>query len=549
MPSRGLVAASVLCALALGCAPPREPPPPGVLTITEEQSATFIRNFNPLQYAGDVRWPARHAMYEPLIIYNPLAGAYVPWLAEAHRFSPDGRELVFETRRGARWSDGASFGARDVVFTFELLARHKALDVHSLWKHIRRIRAEGPDRVVIQMERPHVPVLDAIAQQPIVPEHIWSKVPDPLTFANEDPVATGPFTRVSSFRNQVYQVERNPLYWQAGLPKVKALRFRAYPANEQTMLALLGDELDWAGEFVPAVERIFKRRNAAHHHYWFPLIDTTVFLYANTRRRPLDDVRVRKALSLAIDRLLIAKVALHGYTRPSDATGLSDAYTRFRDPTAVGRGDWVAFDLDRAARMLDEAGLPRGSDGWRRGPDGQTATFPVLVPAGYSDWVAAAQIIVRGLRRVGIDAAVRTSDYQAWFEQLGTGNFSLAVGWSEAAATPYSLYRAMMSSGAVLPLGEPAGENWHRFGLPAADALLAKLEETTDPAEEKQLFAALQHLFVEHAPAIPLFPGPLWGEFNSTRFTGFPHAGDPYAPLSPHLEPQSLLVLTRIAPR
>src|SRR5688572_32260924 len=72
-----------------GCAAPREATAPGVLNITEGQSASFIRNFNPLQFAGDVRWPARHAMYEPLIIYNPMTGLYVPWLAESHRWSED----------------------------------------------------------------------------------------------------------------------------------------------------------------------------------------------------------------------------------------------------------------------------------------------------------------------------------------------------------------------------------------------------------------------------------------------------------------------------
>jgi peptide/nickel transport system substrate-binding protein len=314
------------------------------------------------------------------------------------------------------------------------------------------------------------------------------------------------------------------------------------------MLALLGDDLDWAGEFVPAIDRIYARRSQ-HHRYWFPLIDTTVFLYTNTARKPLDDVRVRKALSLAIDRDLVSKVAMHGWTRPSDATGLSDAYARFRDADAVKKGDWVAFDPPRAERLLDEAGLRRGPDGWRRLADGNPLSFTVQTPAGYSDWVAATTIIVRSLRHVGVDAVVRTSDYQAWFEQLGNGDFTLSVGWSEASATPYGFYHALMSSESVRPLGESAPENWHRFGLPAADVLLRQLEETTDPNEEKRLTAKLQHLFVEHAPAIPLFPGPLWGEFNSSRFTGFPDASDPYAPLSPHVEPQSLLVLTRLAPR
>jgi peptide/nickel transport system substrate-binding protein len=531
------------------CTAPREAIPPGVLTITEEQSASFVRNFNPLQYAGDVRWPARHAMYEPLLIYNPMTSQFVPWLAESYRWSEDRLQLHFTLRSNVRWSDGAAFRAQDVVFTLRLLKHHEGLDAHALWRYLADVRAPDDHTVEIVLKRRHVPVLESIAEQPIVPEHVWAPIPDPTSFANEDPVATGPFTRVTMFRNQVYEVERNPLYWQAGLPRVKTLRFRAYPSNEQTLLALLGDDLDWAGEFIPAIERIYARRNPAHHRYWFPLFDTTVFLYTNTARKPLDDVRVRKALSMAIDRHLVTKVAMHGWTRPSDATGLSDAYARYRDPQAMAQSEWVTFDAARAARLLDEAGLRRGPDGWRRLPDGAPLSFTVQTPAGYSDWVAAAQIIVRGLRQVGIDVAVRTGDYQAWFDQLGSGDFTLSLGWSDASATPYGFYHALMASASVRPLGEAAPENWHRFGLPAADRLLRQLEETTDPAEDFRLTAALQRLFVEHAPSIPLFPGPLWGEFNSTRFTGFPDASDPYAPLSPHVEPQSLLVLTRIAPR
>ena len=70
-------------------------------------------------------------------------------------------------------------------------------------------------------------------------------------------MATGPFTEVDFFGSQAYEVGRNPHYWQPGKPAVQALRFRAYPANEQAILALLNDELDWAGTFLPAIDRVF----------------------------------------------------------------------------------------------------------------------------------------------------------------------------------------------------------------------------------------------------------------------------------------------------
>src|SRR4051812_20511840 len=118
---RGLAAGLFCVALALAaCEPRRERLDPGVMTVSEdEQTASFVRNFNPLLEAGNVRWPTRRAMYEPMLVHNPLTGEYVPWLAERYVWSADRKELRFFLRPGVRWSDGSPFTAADVVFTFE----------------------------------------------------------------------------------------------------------------------------------------------------------------------------------------------------------------------------------------------------------------------------------------------------------------------------------------------------------------------------------------------------------------------------------------------
>ncbi len=546
----GVAAATIVAIAGAACAP-RSQAEPGVLLIEEkEQTASFIRNFNPLVEVGDLRWPALRAMYEPMFIYNPLDGTYVPWLATASAWSDDHRRLRIELRRGVRWSDGAPFTARDVTFTFGLLERFDALDLRGVGEFIEGVTAVDDHTVEIAFRRVFLPGFYYLAQQPIVAEHVWKDVPDPVSWANPHPVATGPFTEVTQFETQAYRVERNPHYWQLPeRPQVKAIRFLAFPGNEQAAFALVSGEVDWAGSFVPAIERIFVARDRAHHHYWFPPIDGGVLLYANTTRAPYDDPRVRKALSMAIDRDLVVEVGMYGYTRPADATGLNDAHARFRDPAAVAAGDWVAHDPARAAALLDEAGLRRGADGFRRLPDGSPWRVTIQVPSGWSDWVRATQVIARGLRAAGIDARMKAHDFNAWYEQVQQGDFALAIGWAEPYPTPYGYYRAMMSPATVKPVGVAAPENWHRFAAPEADALLRALEATADPAEERRLTAELQRLFVERAPAIPLFPGPLWGAYNSARFTGFPDAADPYAPLSPNLSPQALLVLTRLVPR
>jgi peptide/nickel transport system substrate-binding protein len=147
-----------------------------------------------------------------------------------------------------------------------------------------------------------------------------------------------------------------------------------------------------------------------------------------------------------------------------------------------------------------------------------------------------------------VRAHLRVYDVGAWMSRLQDGAFSLSIGYSLDGPTPYRFYRWMMASDTVRPLGEVAPGNWHRFGDPGADALLARFERAASRAEQEAIAIALQRRFAETAPAIPLFANPLWGEFSTARFTGFPDAGDPFARLSPNAEPDALLVLTAVEP-
>jgi len=547
----GTASASCLLAfLALaGCVQERKPPPRGVLTVSQEQQASWVRNFNPLAPGGAARWPTQSGIYEPLLVFNTIKGEYVPWLATGHAWQEGQRVLRMKTREGVLWSDGAPFSARDVAFTFQLLRRFPALDLGGVWSFLEDVRAVDASTVDFVFSRVFVPGLDNLTTVPIVPEHVWSRVADPVTFPNETPVATGPFTEVRLFKNQVYELGRNPNYWQKGKPAVEALRFPAYPGNERSNLGLVFDEVDWAGSFVPAIDRVFVKRDPEHHRYWFPLIGGTIFLYANAVRAPFDDIRVRKALSMAIDRQLVVDVALYGYSRPADATGLNDAYARWRNAEIAASGDWVRHDVAAANALLDQAGFPRGADGVRRSPDGHRWRFDILAVAGYSDWVRAAQVIARGLKGVGIEASVKNSDFSAWFQQLQEGRFDLSLGWSVDGPTPYTFYRWLMATSTVKPVGVPSMGNWHRYGSAKADELIAAFEREPDPAKQRRLSDELQRTFVAEAPAIPLYPQPSWGEFNTRRFVGFASAEDPYGALSPNKFPEFLLVLTSVRPR
>ena len=254
---------------------------------------------------------------------------------------------------------------------------------------------------------------------------------------------------------------------------------------------------------------------------------------------------------MAIDRELLVDVALYRYSRPADATGLSDMYSSWRDSTAVASGDWMHHDIARAAALLDSANCRLGADGKRRLPNGKPLVYDILAVSGWSDWVRAAQVIARGLRDVGVDANVRTYDFSAWFQRVQEGNFDLSLGWSFEGPTPYTFYHWLMASATVKPTGVATMGNWHRYGSAAADRALAAFEREADPAAQSRLCAELQRVFVADAPAIPLYPNPSWAEYNTSRIAGFPSGTDPYADASPNKfdRGEVLLVLTRLAPK
>jgi peptide/nickel transport system substrate-binding protein len=539
--------AAVLLLVGLSAAGCVAPPPPevlGVLTVSVEQQATWIRNFNPL--SGGARWPTQAGIHEPLLIHDAVHGAWVPWLATAWAWEGP-LALRFDLRPGVRWSDGAPFTARDVAFTFDLMQRARALDQGAVWDFLARVEPEGDARVRFHLARPYAPGLEAIARQPIVPRHRWEGVADPVRFTNPEPVGTGPFTEVLTFRSQVWELGRNPHYWQP--LGVERLRFLAFPGNDQANLALASGEVDWAGNFVPAVERTFVAADPAHRRFWFPQVGATVFLYAQTARAPWSDRRVRQALSMAIDRTRLVEVAMYGYARPADGTGLSDAFAGWRDPEAAA-APWARHDPIEAARLLEAAGFTRPDpEGPRVDAAGDPLEAELLVVAGWSDWVRAAQVVARELAGLGVRVAVRTLDFSPWFERVQTGDFDLAIGWSSEGATPWSLYRGLMSSHTRRPLGTAAPTNWHRYASPEADALLAAFERATEPAEQRRIAVDLQRRFALEAPAIPLFPSPSWGVANTRRFHGFPDADAPWGQLSPNAAPECLRVLTRLRPR
>ena len=519
------------------------------LIVYQENQISWTRNFEPLNPVSICRWPTRGGIYEPLYIYNPISTEWVPWLATNYEWKNDNKKLLFSIRTGVKWSDGREFSAYDVAYTLNLWKQFPALDTRNAWDYLQNVVAISDTLVEVDFKRVYVPGFEAIAGAYIVPKHIWSKLDDPLKFDNPDPVGTGPYTEVLRFNSQVWELGKNHNYWQKGKPHVEKLIFPTFSTNEQTTLALLSGNLDWAGAFIPAIQRIFVDKNPEHHHYWFRNTGYSTFLHTNTKDPILQNTNVRKAISYAINREQVVKVGMYNYTSPAHVTSLAGPMAKWHSPKINEKENWTAFNLEKANELLDDAGYKWKNKNERIDSNGSPLKFNIIVVSGWSDWVRSAQVISQNLKKVGIQATVRTYDFGAWIARMQQGNFQMAVGWADKGATPYNFFKSMMFSEYVKPLGETADINWHRFGIKEADFLIKEFEQTSDENKIKNIIYKLQHLFIEHAPGIPLFAELSWAECNSKYFTNFPSAENPYGPLSVNEQPSFIFTLLNIKKR
>jgi len=533
---------------------------PRLLTIPREDMGTFTRNFNP--FTTNSAPMTGQAVYEPLLIVNPLSGEITPWLAESWAMSDDAASLTFHLRPGVTWSDGRPLVAKDVVTTF---AVHRA--VTGGYDYLDSVTANNATAVTLTFTRPCSVALQELGSQLIAPDHVWSAISEPAKYPNPDPVATGPFTKVTSFQAQSFDLMPNPTYWgnkrqdddvgdstsssatasTAEHASVPGIRMLAFAGNDSANLAAVSGDVDWAPQYMADIQTAYIDKDPTHRHYWFPGADSTIQWTLNTTRAPYNDPAFRKALSQAVDRTTICATGMSGYAQPADPTGLGDSFRAWKDP-AVAAAPLCTYDKAAAAAALDAAGYTLGADSKRLGLDGKPLALTISVGSTSSDWVSVAQIIVQNLADVGISATIDSPDWSEVTAALETGTFETAVCWSSLGATPYTYYEATMSTQKVKPIGTHALENYHRFGDEQATALLSQFAATTDQARQIEICHQIQQRYADQLPVIPLFPGPIWGAYTDEHFTGWPSQDNPYASLSTRAA-TTVLILNSLRPR
>ncbi|WP_454855821.1 ABC transporter substrate-binding protein [Rhizobium binxianense] len=524
-----------------------------VLTANIEPATTWVRNFNPFNQTSS-RQSTLDFIYEPLVIFNRFdSNKPVYRLAESFKLADDLKSIEFKLRPNLKWSDGRPLTSADVKFTYDYLKKFPALDFVSIWTFITGVEAVDAQTVRFTLANPSSLAAEQLSQLPIVPEHVWKDVADPVTFANETPVGSGPLTEIPRFTGQTYDQCRNPNYWDAEHLKIDCMRFPQLADNNQILTATADGTLDWGVSFIPDIDNVYVSKDPEHYHYWYSPSSMVAFLFnletANeANKKAFNDVKFRRAVSMALDRKTMIDIAGYGYPTLNEDPGLmGELYKSWADPSVKADfGKFATYDADAAKALLDEAGyVDKDGDGFRDNPDGSKISFSIIVPNAWTDWIDTVNIAIEGMQAVGIDAKIETPEEAVWTSNLIDGKFDAAINSLPASASPYYPYKRAFSASDKGKTRFTA----QRWFNPEVENLVTEFTHTADLAKQKEAMNKAQRIVAENMPMIPVFNNPNWYQYNTKRFTGWSTKENPFVnPSISRTNPARLLNLLALEP-
>jgi peptide/nickel transport system substrate-binding protein len=529
------------------------------LVMTGSGDPAFVRNFNPYIATG---LPSgqfiKGALYEGLIVVPAGGLKPVPWLARTWKWTNGSKTLTLNLAKNAKWSDGTPLTSADVVYSLKggTGAQSKTMDLLGYTRpdsNIASITAAGKYAVVIKLKTVDSQFIAATLNLAfIVPQHIWSKVANPATFTNPHPVASGPFTTIARFTTQDYVFSKNAHYWQAGKPKIGCLEYVQASSNDSALALIQSGQVDWTHNFVANVDKAYTSKDKAHFHAFYATTAYPQSLVFDTTQYPYNLVPFRKALSQAIDRQSISKLGEYGYAPATSALGIEYLFPQWvTDASVKAQAKALAtYNPTAAKKTLTDAGFTyKGSQ--LMDPKGNPVKLDIHVISGWSDWVASDQIIAKNLQGIGIDSKeVLEPDWNSWYPNASSTKNPTLLWQVGGQGSPFGFFNANFHNNSYIASGLDATNtgNWEHFKSDQGTALLNQWKQTLDPKKQQAAATALEKLFLQQLPIVPLFVGPRWSTYSTRYFHCFDspknHFGDPIFTTFP----DNLLSFTQICP-
>ncbi len=414
--------------------------------------------------------------------------------------------IVFHLRRGVNFHDGHEFDSGDVRFTYDSIMDGSNISPRIPdYEPVKRM--ETPDRYTVKIiyKRLYSPAFGTW-QMGVLPEHLLNRKmleaearrrgSDPAKFTmrdsefNRHPIGTGSFRFKEWHSDELIRLTRNDSYWE-GAPEYKEYIFRIIPDALTQEMAFYAGTVDSYGAGSHQVDRL---RKDPRFQVFSGLAFGYTYIGYNMRRKPFGDVRVRRALSIAVDTKAIHKYLL--YNQAEDITGpfikQSEHYNRSIRP--------LEYNPQKAEALLNEAGWRKVNGKMMK--DGKSLEFTLITNHGNEQRKAIAVVVQDSWKRIGVNVKVDTVEWAVFIKKYINGlNFDTVIlGW-RMGLDP-DLYQIWHSSQT-----NPGQLNFVGYKNPKADDLIVKIRQEYDLKKQVAYTHALHKIIFEDQPYTFLFVG------------------------------------------
>ena len=390
-------------------------------------------------------------------------GDLIPAVAESYTVSEDHLTYTFTLREGVKFHNGDTVAAEDVVYSISRCAGTNGEEplVEAL-SVITDVQALDERTVAITIAEPSNEFISYMTTAIL-----------PADYDQQDtaPVGTGPFKFVSRAAQDNIVLEKFDEYW--GTPAyLDKVTFKIIENADGLVMSLQSGAIDLCAHLL--------NTQVAQLGDDFNIEEGTMNLvqamYLNNTVAPFDDVRVRQALSYAVDKQGIIDIAFDGYGSPI-GTSIYPAFGKYFDESLVG---YYPHNVEKAKSLLAEAGYPDGFE------------MSITVPSNYQPHIDTAEVIVEQLKAVGVSAKIELVEWNTWVEQAYVGrNFqSTVVGVDASNMTARALLERFTSD---------YGKNFINYNNAAYDALFQQALATYDDAEQTKLYKEMAANLTENA--------------------------------------------------